>query len=130
MGRPRRTRFDICLSLWPGHGQAPESRKSIKIGNRIRSKRLGNRRGHSSGSVTMPEGLSMYAEKVYNAMKNAELNSEEKMANADRIVGLAKAPKNFVLRALDELQSKGLVKRKAREKAAGYYLVQQQQQQQ
>ncbi len=72
----------------------------------------------------------MYAEKVYNAMKNAELNSEERMANADRIVGLAKAPKNFVLRALDELQSKGLVKRKAREKAAGYYLVQQQQQQQ
>ncbi len=71
----------------------------------------------------------MYAEKVYNAMKNAELNSEERMANADRIVGLAKAPKNFVLRALDELQSKGLVKRKAREKAAGYYLVQQQPQQ-
>ena len=68
----------------------------------------------------------MYAEKVYNAMKNAELNSEERMANADRIVGLAKAPKNFVLRALDELQSKGLVKRKAREKSAGYYLVQKQ----
>ena len=68
----------------------------------------------------------MYAEKVYNAMKNAELNSEERMANADRIVGLAKAPKNFVLRALDELQSKGLVKRKAREKSAGYFLVQKQ----
>jgi len=46
------------------------------------------------------------------------------MANAERIVGLVKAPKNFVLRALDELQSKGLVKRKAREKAAGYYLIQ------
>jgi DNA-binding IscR family transcriptional regulator len=68
----------------------------------------------------------MYAEKVYKAMKNAELNSEERMANADRIVGLAKAPKNFVLRALDELQSKGLVKRKAREKSAGYFLVEKQ----
>ena len=68
----------------------------------------------------------MYAEKVYNAMKNAELNGEDRMANAERIVGLAKAPKNFVLRALDELQSKGLVKRKAREKAAGYYLVEKQ----
>lgn len=77
--------------------------------------------------IDMPEGLSMYAEKVYNAMKGAGLDSEEKMANADRIVGLAKAPKNFVLRALDELQSKGLVKRKAREKAAGYYIIQQQQ---
>jgi DNA-binding IscR family transcriptional regulator len=72
----------------------------------------------------MPEGLSMYAEKVYNAMKNAGLDSEEKMANAERIVGLTKAPKNFVLRALDELQGKGLVKRKAREKAAGYFLIQ------
>jgi len=74
--------------------------------------------------IHMPEGLSTWAEKVYNAMKSAGLDSEEKMANADRIVGLAKAPKNFVLRALDELQSKGLVKRKAREKAAGYYLIQ------
>ncbi|HJX04691.1 MAG TPA: transcriptional regulator [Thermoplasmata archaeon] len=72
----------------------------------------------------MPEGLSTYAEKVYNAMKGAGLDSEEKMANADRIVGLAKAPKNFVLRALDELQSKGFVRRKAREKSAGYYLLQ------
>jgi DNA-binding IscR family transcriptional regulator len=78
------------------------------------------------GLKNMPEGLSMYAEKVYNAMKNAELDSEERMANAERIVGLTKAPKNFVLRALDELQSKGLVKRKAREKAAGYYLLQKQ----
>src|SRR4030065_244612 len=79
-----------------------------------------------SGIKTMPEGLSSYAEKVYNAMKQAGWDSEEKMANAERIVGLVKAPKNFVLRALDELQSKGLVKRKAREKSAGYYLVQKQ----
>jgi DNA-binding IscR family transcriptional regulator len=71
----------------------------------------------------VPEGLSMYAEKVYNAMKSSEIDSEEKMANAEKIVSLTKAPKNFVLRALDELQSKGLVKRKAREKAAGYYLI-------
>ena len=74
---------------------------------------------------TMPEGLSMYAEKVYNAMKAAGIDSEEKMANAEKIVSLTKAPKNFVLRALDELQSKGLVKRKAREKAAGYYIIHQ-----
>jgi Fic family protein len=79
--------------------------------------------GTRQGLENMPEGLSMYAEKVYNAMKNAGLDSEEKMANAERIVGLTKAPKNFVLRALDELQSKGLAKRRAREKAAGYYLI-------
>ena len=65
----------------------------------------------------------MYAEKVYNAMKSSEIDSEEKMANAEKIVSLTKAPKNFVLRALDELQSKGRVKRKPREKAAGYYLI-------
>lgn len=92
------------------------------------ARRRERRRGRDSprNVVTMPEGLSMYAEKVYNAMKTAGLDSEEKMANAERIVGLTKAPKNFVLRALDELQSKGLVKRKAREKAAGYYLIQKQ----
>lgn len=61
------------------------------------------------GRKTMPEGLSMYAEKVYNAMKNAGIDSEEKMANAEKIVGLTKAPKNFVLRALDELQWKSVV---------------------
>lgn len=105
--------------------------KSIKIGYPNPPKTAGPHRTESvargtppSGTKTMPEGLSMYAEKVYNAMKQAGLDSEEKMANAERIVGLVKAPKNFVLRALDELQSKGLVKRKAREKAAGYYLVQ------
>jgi len=65
----------------------------------------------------------MYAEKVYNAMKTAGMDSEEKMATAERIVGLARAPKNFVLRALDELQAKGLVRRRAREKAAGYWLL-------
>lgn len=97
--------------------------KSIKIDNRNAAP---DDNKESSELNTMPEGLSMYAEKVYNAMKSAGIDAEEKMANADRIVGLAKAPKNFVLRALDELQSKGLVKRKAREKSAGYYLVQKQ----
>ena len=72
---------------------------------------------------TMPEGLSMYAEKVYNAMKSAGFDNEEKMAAAEKVVSLTKAPKNFVMRALDELQQKGLAKRKAREKAAGYYII-------
>lgn len=112
---------------WPFPSIAP---KSIKKGNPNPAQTTGRQAGTradsqalSSGTETMPEGLSMYAEKVYNAMKQAGIESEEKMANAERIVGLAKAPKNFVLRALDELQSKGLVKRKAREKSAGYYLV-------
>jgi hypothetical protein len=115
-----------CMRWVPGLG-AP---KSIWTGNRNPAGTTGRQAGNdadsqalSSGTETMPEGLSMYAEKVYNAMRQAGIDGEEKMANAERIVGLAKAPKNFVLRALDELQSKGLVKRKARDKSAGYYLV-------
>lgn len=71
----------------------------------------------------MATGLSEKAEKVYKAMKEAGIVSEDKMANADRITGLSKLPKNFVVNALQELQQKGFAKRKAREKAAGYYLV-------
>ncbi len=73
----------------------------------------------------MPEGLSMYAEKVCKAMKTAGIDSEDEIVNAKRIVGQTEAPKNFVLGSLDELQSKGLVKRKARKMSAGYYIVQQ-----
>jgi len=71
----------------------------------------------------MAEGLSPNAEKVYNAMKIAGLDSEEHMGTAERITGLARLPKNFVLKGLEELQQKGLVRRRAREKAAGYYLT-------
>jgi hypothetical protein len=55
--------------------------------------------------------------------RDALLARDDSHARGTIDVGLAKAPKNFVLRALDELQVKGLVKRKAREKAAGYYLI-------
>lgn len=71
----------------------------------------------------MVEGLSPNAEKVYNSMKEAGITAEDKMANADRITSMSKLPKNFVLNALQELQQKGFARRKAREKAAGYYLI-------
>lgn len=70
------------------------------------------------------EGVSSNGEKVYNAMKNAGMIGEEKMGTAERITLLAKLPKNMVLNALQELQTKNFVKRKVREKAAGYYLLQ------
>ena len=72
----------------------------------------------------MVEGVSSNGEKVYNAMKSAGLIGEEKMATAERITQISKLPKNMALNALQELQTKNLVKRKAREKAAGYYLTQ------
>ena len=72
----------------------------------------------------MVEGVSDTASKVYQAMKDAGMTGEDKMATAERITLVSKMPKNKVLNALQELQSKGYAKRKAREKAAGYYLLQ------
>jgi len=69
------------------------------------------------------EGVSDRGNKVYDAMKAAGIVSEEKMRDADAITNMARLPKNFVLQALQELQSRGYVRRKAREKAAGYYIV-------
>lgn len=69
------------------------------------------------------EGISDRANKVYNAMKAAGITSEDKMRDADRITNMARLPKSFVLQALQELESKGYAKRRAREKAAGYYLI-------
>ncbi len=69
------------------------------------------------------EGISDRANKVYDAMKSVGLTTEDKMRDADQITHMSKLPKNFVLQALQELMAKGYVKRKAREKAAGYYLI-------
>lgn len=69
------------------------------------------------------EDVSDRANKVYEAMVSAELTSEDKMRDAEAITRMSKLPKNFVLQALQELMAKGYVKRKAREKAAGYYVV-------
>lgn len=71
----------------------------------------------------MLEGVSDRANKVYDAMKSAGIIGEEKMANADRVTQMCKMPKNMVLAGLQELEQKGYAKRKAREKAAGYYLL-------
>jgi DNA-binding IscR family transcriptional regulator len=61
--------------------------------------------------------------KVYKTMKELGNISDEKMGTAERITQAAKLPKNMVLNALQELQTKGLARRKVREKAAGYYLT-------
>ena len=69
------------------------------------------------------EGVSDRANKVYEAMKSSGLTSEDKMRDADQITNMSKLPKNMALNALQELMAKGYVKRKAREKAAGYYII-------
>lgn len=80
--------------------------------------------GAELGGPPVPlEDVSDRANKVYDAMKSAEITAEDKMRDAEVITKMSKLPKNFVLQALQELQSKGYARRKAREKAAGYYLI-------
>jgi len=67
--------------------------------------------------------VSPNALKVYKAMKDLAMASEEKMGTAERITQSAKLPKTMVMNALQELQTKNIARRKVREKAAGYYLV-------
>ncbi len=67
--------------------------------------------------------LSGNGVKVYKTMKDLGMIAEEKMGTAERITQSAKLPKNMVLNALQELQTKSFARRKVREKAAGYYLT-------
>ncbi len=67
--------------------------------------------------------VSPNALKVYKAMKEMGMASEEKMGTAERITQSARLPKTMVMNSLQELQTKGIARRKVREKAAGYYLV-------
>lgn len=69
------------------------------------------------------EELSGNSAKIYKTMKDLGFNNEEKMGTAERITQASKLPKNMVLTALQDLQAKGWVRRKVREKASGYYCV-------
>jgi predicted transcriptional regulator len=67
--------------------------------------------------------VSGHAVRVYKAMKDLGWIAEEKMGTAERLTQTVRLPKTMVMNALQELQTKGIARRKVREKAAGYYLV-------
>ncbi|MGB6501482.1 MAG: transcriptional regulator [Thermoplasmata archaeon] len=73
--------------------------------------------------MAIEDELSGNAVKVYKVMKDQAWTSEEKMGTAERLTMTVKLPKTMVMNALQELQTKGWVRRKVREKAAGYYLT-------
>jgi DNA-binding IclR family transcriptional regulator len=73
--------------------------------------------------VAIEDEVSPNAVKVYQAMKELGMLSDEKMGTAERITQVAKLPKTMVMNSLQELQTKGWARRKAREKAAGYFLT-------
>ena len=80
-------------------------------------------RERQGGGRMALDDVSDRGNKVYDVMKSAGMTSEDKMRDADAITKMTKLPKGMVLSALQELESKGYAKRRAREKAAGYYLV-------
>ncbi|BCS91090.1 MAG: hypothetical protein ARM1_0547 [Candidatus Micrarchaeota archaeon] len=61
---------------------------------------------------------------VVKAMQELGATKEDSIKTADDIAKKCNRPKGMVNNALVSLANKGLVKRVAREKAAGYYLVQ------
>lgn len=72
----------------------------------------------------MADELSPNAKKVYEAIKKlGGATSEDKLKSADDIMKAAGVGKAIVTSSLQELQSKGLVKRVARQKSAGYYAL-------
>ena len=73
--------------------------------------------------MAIDDEVSGNAVKVYKAMKEMGLLTEEKMGTAERITQSVRLPKTMVMNALQELQTKGYVRRRVREKAAGYYLA-------
>jgi DNA-binding IclR family transcriptional regulator len=73
--------------------------------------------------MAIEDEVSPNAVKVYKAMKELAMISEEKMGTAERVTQVARLPKTMVMNALQELQAKGWARRKVREKAAGYYLL-------
>lgn len=73
--------------------------------------------------MSIEDELGPQAVKVYKAMKDMGFAAEDKMGTAERVTMGTKLPKTMVMNALQELQTKGFVRRKVREKAAGYYLV-------
>lgn len=69
------------------------------------------------------EELSAFGKKVYEALLTSGASNEDKAQSVDNLVKASKLAKNMVTNALDELSRKGIAKRKAGEKRAGYYLI-------
>ena len=62
--------------------------------------------------------------KVVEAMKSLKAMAEDKIKDVDQIAKAALMPKGKVANVILNLVNKKVVRRIAREKAAGYYLVQ------
>lgn len=73
--------------------------------------------------MPVTQTLTPRASKVLEAMRNAGIVGEAKMADVEKIVALLHMPKGQVADALHELTERKLVKRHAETKAARYYVL-------
>lgn len=64
---------------------------------------------------------------VLKAMEELGATKDSVLKTADDIMKKSNRPKSLVSNALTSLANKGVIKRVAREKAAGYYILQRQQ---
>ncbi len=67
--------------------------------------------------------LNPMEQMIVNAMKEIGATKEQSLKTADDIAKKTNRPKSMVTNALVLLAQKGVIKRIAREKAAGYYLL-------
>jgi uncharacterized membrane protein len=66
--------------------------------------------------------MNLFEQKVVDALNSLGATSEDKMKTADIIQKKCGLPKGKVSNLLIQLDKSGIVKRKVREKASGYYL--------
>lgn len=71
----------------------------------------------------MANELSPQMKKVYEGMLKIGATSDASMRTADDITRASGLGKDMVNNALTELRNRGIVKRVAREKSAGYYII-------
>jgi hypothetical protein len=74
-------------------------------------------------TMFMAESVSLQAEKLFKAMKQAGAISEDKLLSAEKATSLSKLPKAQCMNAMAELEKKGIVKKKTKNAAVSYYLA-------
>jgi Fic family protein len=71
----------------------------------------------------MTDAVSPQAEKLFKALKQAGYLSEEKSITAEKATALSKLPKAQCMNALQELEKKGIVKKRSKNTAVSYHLA-------
>lgn len=62
-------------------------------------------------------------EKLFNAMKNGGIVSEDKAVSAEKATSMAKLPKAQCMNAIAELEKMGVAKKRKNNNVVAYYLI-------